>query len=124
MDAYIKKMPLFYEFANKSSLNKKPFNEAELLSNLLNFYTALYNGQMTKALWNDGTFMGISLPPEEKKELQVEYNTQLLFEEDREEVAKIIDYLELRLHIKKPIHVHLKKKLYKLYESMVRIFKK
>jgi len=72
---------------------------------------------MTEATWSDGTFRCIPLPPAELKNFQVEYNVRLLGDKDRAEVAKIIDYLEEKLHIKKPSWFE------RIYEAVVGVFK-
>jgi hypothetical protein len=102
MESYIKEIPLYYARANEHSFIPKPFNESEVLLNLLAFYKAVYQGKMTKATWSDGTFRGIPLSPKELKNFHVDYKVHLLRDEDRAEIAQIVDYLEEKLHIKKP----------------------
>lgn len=79
-------------------------------------YKGLYQGKITESLWNDGTIMGLPQNTEEKKNCLIEYNTYLFGQDSRAEVAKIINFIEEQLGIKKPSWIQ------RLYRSVVGMF--
>jgi hypothetical protein len=98
IEKFIQNLPDHYSKVTKNFYKKEPYDEKQLLGNILQFYKGLYSGKVSPDLLHnvDNTTV--------EKTLKEQVPTvHFLLEGDREEVRKIIDYIENKLNTQKQI---------------------
>ena len=98
IEQYVLDLPEIFAEARPYLPAKRTFNQKAIITNMLNFYRGLYEGKLKGDMLSDGNDWGFPSNPEKKKALLAQQSrVNFLAEEDRQEVKKIIAWLEKKV---------------------------